>query len=361
MAEGEEPEPMPRMDQQMREASLWFARMRGPDAEEWRPQFEEWLALGASHRGAYHRAGEIFALGRFMAAEEENLSAERGDEAGGANDNDDSGHRWRWAAIAASLLLTVGIGGWIAKGRLPGMGEGPPQMALQKADQPAGQQRYATADGSRRTVRLGDGSTVELASNSELFATFTPDRRELKLERGRARFEVAHQARPFVVLAGGGSVTARGTIFEVSVERDERVTVKLLRGAVDVERPNAIKGTTGPAAVARLEPGEILSFAVATPTVLRTLATKGGSLPVMPPPDIDPVREYERTPLAAVIAEANRDSATTIQLGDPSIGALRVSGRFRVNDPDQVADRLAALFDLDVEKTKTGEITLKRR
>jgi ferric-dicitrate binding protein FerR (iron transport regulator) len=51
MAEDDMPEPMPRMDQQMREASLWFARMRGPDAEEWRPQFEQWLALGASHRG----------------------------------------------------------------------------------------------------------------------------------------------------------------------------------------------------------------------------------------------------------------------------------------------------------------------
>lgn len=53
MAEDDMPEPKPRMDQQMREASLWFARMRGPDAEEWRPQFEQWLALGASHRGAY--------------------------------------------------------------------------------------------------------------------------------------------------------------------------------------------------------------------------------------------------------------------------------------------------------------------
>jgi hypothetical protein len=32
-------------------------------------------------------------------------------------------------------------------------------------------------------------------------------------------------------------VTARGTVFEVSLESDKRVTVRLLRGAVDVERP----------------------------------------------------------------------------------------------------------------------------
>ncbi|WP_150293680.1 FecR family protein [Sphingobium estronivorans] len=354
MAEGEMPEPMPRMDQQMREASLWFARMRGPDADEWRPQFEDWLALGASHRGAYNRAGEIFALGRFMAAQHEEQAVE-------ANDNDESGHRWRWTAIAASLLLTVGVGGWIAKMELTGTRSVPVQVAQPRMDQRAERQRYATLNGSKRTVRLADGSSVELAANSELYTNFTSDQRELKLERGRARFEVAHEARSFVVLAGGGSVTARGTIFEVSLERDERVTVRLLRGAVDVERPSTIKGTTGPAAIARLEPGEILSFAIVTPALLHPPATKGELQPLEPPANIVPVREYERTPLAAVIAEANRDSATTIHLGDPSIGALRVSGRFRVNDADQVADRLASLFDLDVEKTKPGEITLKRR
>src|SRR3546814_15175781 len=76
-----------------------------------------------------------------------------------------------------------------------------------------------------------------------------------------ARFDVAHETRPFVVLAGGGSVTARGTIFDVSLDRYERVTVRLLSGAVDVERPRPIKGTTGRKAVARLEPGETHSFA----------------------------------------------------------------------------------------------------
>ena len=347
------PEPMPRMDQQMREASLWFARMRGPDAEEWRPQFEDWLALGASHRGAYNRAGEIFALGRFMAAQDEDQTE--------ANDNEESGRHWRWAGIAASLLLTIGVGGWIAKVQLPGTGSAPVQVAQPKVDQAAERQRYATLDGSRKTVRLVDGSSVELDPNSELFTSFSSGRRELKLERGRARFAVAHETRPFIVLAGGGSVTARGTIFEVSLGRDERVTVRLLRGAVDVERPSTIKGTTGPAAVARLEPGETLSFAAITSTGLRSALGKAELQPLARVPEISPVREYERTPLAAVVAEANRDSATAIRLGDPTIGTLRVSGRFRVNDADQVADRLATLFDLDVERTKPDEITLRKR
>src|SRR3546814_16243951 len=71
--------------------------------------------------------------------------------------------------------------------------------------------------------------------------------------------------------------------------------------------------------------------------------------------------DLERTPLSAVVAEANRDSATSIRLADPGIGALRVSGRFRVDNADLVADRLAVLFDLDVERTKSDEITLRKR
>src|SRR3546814_9573008 len=54
MAENEQPESLPRMDQLTREGSLWFARMRGPDAQSYRPQFEHWLSLGASHRSEEH-------------------------------------------------------------------------------------------------------------------------------------------------------------------------------------------------------------------------------------------------------------------------------------------------------------------
>src|SRR3546814_16729928 len=58
--------------------------MRGPDAQSYRPQFEHWLSLGASHRDAYERAGEIFALGRFLASQREEIEAETNDNACGA-------------------------------------------------------------------------------------------------------------------------------------------------------------------------------------------------------------------------------------------------------------------------------------
>jgi transmembrane sensor len=342
------------MDQLMREASLWFARMRGPDAGSYRPQFEHWLSLGASHRDAYDRAGEIFALGRFLAAQREEIEAE-------TNDNEPSGHRWRWAAIAASLLLAIGAGGWFANTKLSGPGSGATQIAQRTAGSPVERARYDTVVGGRRNIRLADGSEVELDEGSELSTDFGAAKRELRLERGRARFEVAHEGRPFIVLAGGGSVTARGTVFDVILGSDKRVTVRLLKGAVDVERPEGAKGSRSPAAVARLQPGEVLSFAMIAPTALPKVIGTGAIEPVLLKPEQPLIREYERTPLSAVIAEANRDSATSIRLADPGIGSLRVSGRFRVDNADEVADRLAVLFDLDVDHTKSDEITLRKR
>ncbi|PZU06065.1 FecR family protein [Sphingomonas sp.] len=353
MTKNEPPEGMPRMDQLMREASLWFARMRGPDAKAYQSDFEHWLSLGASHRDAYERAGEVFAMGRFLAAQREEIEAQ-------ANDNEPARHRWTWAAIAASLLLVLGAGGWFATERR-GPAGGVTQVAQLSKGPAVEQARYDTVVGGRRNVRLGDGSVIELDEGSELSTNFGATRRELRLERGRVRFEVAHESRPFIVFAGGGSVTARGTVFDVILGTDRRVTVRLLQGAVDVERPEGPRGSSGAAAVARLEPGEVLSYAAITPAALPGLTGKTTVEPTTPKPDQPLIREYERTPLSAVIAEANRDSSTSIRLGDPGIGALRVSGRFRVDNADQVADRLAVLFDLDVERTKSDEITLRKR
>ncbi|QJR02785.1 hypothetical protein HH800_11680 [Sphingobium yanoikuyae] len=354
MAEKEQPEGLPRIDQLTREGSLWFARMRGPDADSYRPQFEHWLSLGASHRDAYERAGEIFALGRFLASQREEIEAE-------ANDNEPGRHYWKWTAIAASLLLALGAGGWFANSELRGSAGRTPQVAQLDVHTATERGLYDTVVGGRRNIRLADGSVVELDEGSELATDFSKSRRELRLERGRARFEVAHEGRPFIVLAGGGSVTARGTVFDVILGRDKRVTVRLLRGAVDVERPQGAKGGGTVAAVARLEPGEVLSFAAITSVVLPGITSKAVVEPVVLKPDQPLIREYERTPLSAVVAEANRDSATSIRLADPGLGALRVSGRFRVDNADQVADRLAVLFDLDVERTRSDEITLRKR
>jgi len=349
-----EPGRATRHDKLLEDASLWFARMRGPDADVFRSEFEAWLSRDPAHRGAFNRAGEVFALGKFLAETPNHQTiADR--------NRPEPVISWRRAAMAACVLVLVGLGAWYGRNLMAAhFGEAAP-VARSEPGNALALTRISTMDGARKALVLSDGSKITLEAGGVLATNYGPARRELRLERGRARFEVAHEQRPFVVLAGNGSVTARGTIFDVIVNADQGVTVHLLRGAVDVERaPKARNGAPALPIVTRLEPGESLNFGQS-----HTGHVGGASIDT--PPEVERPRpageaiEFEKTPLSRVIEEANQGAATAIRLADPAIGDLKVSGRFRIDDPEQVADRLAALFNLKAERVSAQEILLRAR
>lgn len=341
-----------RRDQLLEEASLWFARMRGPDAESFRPEFEKWLSLGAAHLGAYNRAGEIFAVGRFLAHERAASKDKPVDVP------DTAPTAWRVWAMSAALVLALGVTGWVAFNQVP-VRKAPTSGHSRVATIDA--QTFSTVGAVGRNVKLADGSMVALEPDTILRTQFDGDRRELRLERGSARFEVAHERRPFTVIAGGGRVTARGTIFDVSLASPGRVVVRLLRGAIDVERPEQQprSGASSAPAVTRLAVGDELSFAVPLQQGLSSQLADNDAASSQP--DFSLIREFDGAPLSAVVSEANRDSLTAIRLADPSIGDIKVSGRFRVDSPEQVAGRLTSLFDLEAKREAPNMIVLRRK
>jgi len=71
---------------------------------------------------------------------------------------------------------------------------------------------------------------------------FTRSRRSVILGRGEALFEVAHDsARPFVVIAGNGSITAVGTTFDVRKDADRVVCYRDRRnGPVSRRIPESV-------------------------------------------------------------------------------------------------------------------------
>jgi transmembrane sensor len=343
----------PRQDQLLEEASLWFARMRGPDAEEFRPAFEQWLALGAAHLGAYNRAGEVFALGKFLAETPDDQSiAERNRLEPVVN--------WRLTTVAASVLVLFGVGLWFGRDLIATRFSQTVSVASTAPRDALSQTRISTQNGTRRTLALSDGSTVTLEAGSLLATNYGSERRELRLEQGRARFEVAHEKRPFVVLAGNGSVTARGTIFDVIIDSDKGVTVHLLRGAVDVERtPKTGVPGSSQVIVTRLEPGETLKFGTGqAPTLAQTSPIGSTSLEKALPVESEAI-EFDRTPLSQIVERVNHGAAVSIRLADPAIGDLKVSGRFRIDDSKQVAERLASLFNLKADRIDDKEIMLR--
>lgn len=326
MSETQPPSAGPK-DELNREAATWFARMRGPDAETQRPAFEAWLAQGAEKRGAYNRAAEIFAMGKLL-AEAAPIPPRRPAKV-------------RAATLVLCAVGAVAAGGWALMQTIPPPNQ-PQQLVAGNAER---REMFATTVGETRAIRLPDGSMLALGSDSRIGIKFDQAGRRLRLLKGKARFKVAHEPRPFVVFAGGGSVTARGTIFDVTLTQAGRVDVRLFEGKIDVALPHQLRQTP---VVRRLRPGDRIAFTVP--------ATNAAS----PAPVAAVVHDYQGITVAALIAEANRGADRPIRLADPALGEKRVSGRFRIDDTALLAERLAALFDGKVEFGDKREILLTR-
>jgi transmembrane sensor len=89
--------------------------------------------------------------------------------------------------------------------------------------------------GHARTLKLTDGSVLQLGGGSVARWNFTAATRSVTLWRGEAFFDVERDpARPFTVSVGRTVVRARGTTFDVRM-LSSRVTVTVKGGQVEVE------------------------------------------------------------------------------------------------------------------------------
>lgn len=245
------------------------------------------------------------------------------------------------AAVAATLLLClIGTSFWVA-------------------NQPSS---YATARGERRIVMLEDGSRLSLDASTAVRVKFSEGRRQLWLDSGRAKFDVAPDPlRPFSVAADDRVVVATGTSFSVELV-GKQVRVALYEGHISVLRDVDVQRdrvTAAPAsAVAggvRMEvPGRELVFDNADGTPVRIVAP------------VDPVRsttwqsgmlDFENDPLGVVIARTNRSATKPLSMGDADVAGLRVSGVFRAGDTDALVDGLELTLGIRAERRPDG-ITL---
>lgn len=316
------------------EATEWFVVMRGPEAEERRAEFEQWLARGALHRAAYNRVANLYS-----AAKQVNWDA-----VPKARPVRGSIRRAHFAVLAA--ITVVGFVTWRMVMGPDTEGPATEGSRLVATASPA-VAAYRTGVGELRNVRLSDGSRLTLDASTLVLVDYGRERRALRLEYGRARFDVAHERRPFAVDAGTSQVLARGTVFDVSLDRTNRIEIHLLRGSVDVTS----QGRDGVAHVMRLQPGEALRFQDQGP------AGKPTSIPDGAEQWTSVMMDFRSARLAEVLEAANRSNTVPIELGGEALRELRVSGSFRVDNPDELAQSLAAILDLRVRK-RDGAIFL---
>jgi transmembrane sensor len=210
---------------------------------------------------------------------------------------------------------------------------------------------YITRTGQQEAITLADGTRVGLNTDSRLVVEFSHAERRVRLERGEAMFEVTKNPhRPFVVQVADEQVRALGTTFTVRKDAG-RVAVVLVEGRVEVTR--VAPSSHRPMRVAVLVPGERLTVradagaAVDRPDIVTATAWRQGEV------------MFDDATLLDAVAELNRYGGRQVQVGDPKIAALSISGVFQTNDPAAFAETVAALHHLQVERVD-DTLILKR-
>lgn len=200
---------------------------------------------------------------------------------------------------------------------------------------------------------LPDGTVVEINPGAELTLAFEPALRRVIVQGGEMLFHVAKDpARPFVVEAAGVTVRAVGTAFMVQV-RPASLEVMVTEGRVAVQRvpegaPDAMN-RTGEAAVA-LDAGS-------RATVDTTTGDRPPRVEALSHEEIRqalawriPRLQFNSTALAEVVTMFNAQAGALrqplLEVTDPVLARLPVSGTLRADDVDSLVRLLGAEFGI---------------
>jgi len=286
------------------EAAQWFNLERSGDMTlDDEHRFHEWLDQSDSHRDAYRLVERAWMIAGTIPQEPEMLTAPEQDAA-----NDGGRSRWRrYLALAASLLLVFTVSWTVYQDGMPGG--------------PAQDQRFRTGAGQTTTVTLPEGSVVTLDAETEMRLRETSSERRVDLVGGRAFFRVAADpSRPFIVNAGGKSVRAIGTAFEVSFEHGNMI-VTLAEGKVRVEETGSGSGSgTDMAPGGQLVIGADHNWTLRRVDVAKETSWTEGRLIFM------------NDPLSEAVAEMNRYSTRKLVFKDGQIPQKEVVGVFEAGD-----------------------------
>ncbi|HEY0623971.1 FecR family protein [Sphingomonas sp.] len=323
---------MPGGEDAREEATRWWGRMHGPHAEESRAEFERWRAADPRNAAEYAALERTWTLAEGLGAT----------AVGRDRSLKPQPRPLAWAtaprlALAAAAMIVIALFVTLQPGRNP-------NLSLVSV-------AHATSVGEIRTVKLPDGSSVTLDTDTRVEVAFDEKVRKVRLQRGRARFDIRPDpARPFLVEAGGKVVSAPEADFDVQAP-PAGLSVVSLRGALEVRRT----GDMDAPADLRIQPGQAMRFAASgEPLAPAGPAGKGSDQWV------SGMLVFHGAPLSAVLEETNRYASPGIALGEPSLGAVKVTGAFRPLPVDQLAASLAAALELRVRRDANGNLTLVR-
>ncbi|HEY2402595.1 MAG TPA: FecR domain-containing protein [Steroidobacteraceae bacterium] len=309
------------------QASFWWVLLsEGEPTVADSHAFAEWVARSPERVAAFLQAAQLTSALRSSAIRWPKTSADELLSAAlnarpeiaklpSASRGGDRKHPGLRAAVAAAGLIIVGIGIFLY----------------------TGPQRFETAIGEQRSVVLTDGSLVTLNTSSSIEVHMESDRRTVQLLSGEALFDVAHDvARPFDVVAGGTTVRAVGTQFDVD-RRPGVTTVTVVEGKV------LISGTgENRLPLAAGEQVTLGAHATRKPVAADTTTAVAWTQRKL---------IFAHRQLADVAAEFNRYNRQSIEIRSAELRSQEISGVFQANDPGSFLTFLARLPDVHIEKS----------
>ncbi len=318
------------------QAALWAARLDGSTLSTAdRVALDAWLAAHPGHRTL------LSAYCQFSTDLEQQLPLIEGikEQSAGARKKTTPAqpHPWlRWpmmASVALSAAAAVVLVFWLAR----------PQV--ESLTSPVGQ---------RQSVTLADGTRVELNAHTSLLVELGAKERHVRLADGEAFFSVSKDpARPFIIETPGGSVRVTGTQFNVRAETDAPLEVTVLEGSVQV-RPS--ENGVGRDAPYSLHAGDRLT---AGPTGIEVHALTPAGLN-----DALSWRQgqivFDGVTLHEVLSRFARYHGRGIS-ASPEVAALRVGGRYSLDDLDGFFAALEQVLPVRVSHDLSGTIRVNPR
>jgi transmembrane sensor len=212
-----------------------------------------------------------------------------------------------------------------------------------------GVDRYETRIGEIRNVKLTDGSTLHLNSGSEAEVRFTDNGRKVRILKGEAAFDVAHDRdRPFEVEARSAVIRAVGTAFNVRL-RPSLIEVTVTQGAVSVRcgkhKADRVKAGIGVV----LQPRSFALTRLDNRMISQRTAWRREMV------------ELSDETIEQAASEFNRYRAAPILIGDSRVSSLRLTGRFRTKESGRFLSVLQQRLPIRAVDGEDGSVMLLYR
>lgn len=227
------------------------------------------------------------------------------------------------AGIVTAFCLPLAVTTLVAIGSLCDWGYAPEMRSV------------AVPAGERLRVLLTDGTAVTLNADSELLypESFARRRRKVRLVRGEAFFEVAHDAAaPFTVETDDVSVEVLGTKFNINTY--DRTTIHLKEGSVRLT-----ERVTGKNLSYVMSPDELL----AVDGNVRRCFVPQSSGPLAPEAWMHGNYAFTNAPLADVVEFLERHYAVRIDVADERILQYSYTMQFYNETVDEVLSVMAQI------------------